>query len=131
MIGRVISVKSQNTVTVLASRVATHPLYKKTYTQSKKYLVDSRVEVKDGDIVEFISCKPVSKRKAFKINKVLGRSLKEIAEQHLKEKAQEAIAEVMPEKKTEESSAVSPQPEKEIEKKPTKKKGKSRGSTQK
>lgn len=99
MVGRVVSTKLKNTATVLVERVAMHPLYKKTYVQSKKYLVDDKLGVKIGDIVDFINCKPVSKNKRWKTTKVLGRNFAEIAEAHLKEKAQEAIAEVMPEEK--------------------------------
>jgi len=97
MTGRVISVKLQKTATVLVERIATHPLYKKTFTRTKKYLVDDLVGVKTGDIVEIIQCKPISKNKHWRVVKVLGRSLAEIAEEQMKEKAQEVIAEVMPE----------------------------------
>ena len=99
MIGRVVSAKSKGTVTVLIDRVVTHPLYEKTYKQSKKYLVDDQVGVKVGDIVDIINCKPVSKNKHWKVTKVVGRDFVEIAQEHMKEKAQEAIAEVMPEEK--------------------------------
>lgn len=99
MIGRVISTKTKNTATILVEREATHPLYKKTFSRSKKYLVDDQLGVKEGDIVEVIKSKPISKNKHWRIVKVLGKNLAEIAEQHLKEKAEEAIAEVMPEEK--------------------------------
>lgn len=97
MIGRVISTKLKNTTTVLVERTAVHPLYKKSFVRSKKYLADDEVGVKDGDIVEIIKTRPISKNKHWKIVKVLGRSLAEIAEQQMKEKAEEVIAEVMPE----------------------------------
>ena len=99
MIGRVVSTKSKNTSTVLVERTARHPLYKKTYVQTKKYLVDDQVGVKEGDVVEIINCKPVSKNKHWKIVKVVGKSLKEITEEKLKEAAEKTIAEVMPEEK--------------------------------
>lgn len=128
MIGRVISTKLKNTATILVGRIAVHPLYKKSFARSKKYLADDQVGVKDGDIVEIIKTRPISKNKHWKIVKVLGRSLAEIAEQQMKEKAEEVIAEVMPEEKIEESSVVSPQTEKqtdEKQKKPGKRKEKS------
>lgn len=118
MIGRVISTKSKNTATVLVKRMAMHPLYKKTYIRSKKYLVDDQVGVKMGDIVDIINCKPVSKNKHWMITKVLGRSFKEIAEEKLKKEAEEVISEVMPEEKIEEPKV----------KKINKKKGKTHGS---
>ncbi|MDO8619362.1 MAG: 30S ribosomal protein S17 [Candidatus Daviesbacteria bacterium] len=98
MTGRVVSVKMKNTVAVLVTGRATHPLYKKTYVRSKKYLADSNsLEVKLGDIVEMIKVRPISKNKHWKITKVVGRSLKEIAAEQLQEKGAEIISEVMPE----------------------------------
>ncbi len=102
MKGRVVSTKMKNTATVLVERTAMHPLYKKTYKQGKKYLVDTLIEVKVGDIVDFIICKPVSKNKHWRITKILGKSFAEIAESHLKKEAESIIAEVMPEAKKEE-----------------------------
>lgn len=97
MVGRVVSTKNKNTATVLVERTSKHSLYKKTYLQSKKYLVDDSLGVKIGDIVDFISCRPISKRKSFKITKVLGKNFAEIAEEQLKKGAEESIAQVMPE----------------------------------
>lgn len=102
MIGRVVSTKLKNTATVLVERVAKHPLYKKTYVQSKKYLVDDPIRVKEGDLVEIINCKPVSKNKNWRVLRVVGKDLAEIAEAKLKKAAAEVIAEVMPEEKAEE-----------------------------
>lgn len=102
MIGRVVSIKLKNTVTVLVERTAMHPLYKKTFVRSKKYLVGTTLDIKEGDVVDFINCKPISKNKHWRITKVLGRSLAEIAEEKLKKQAEEAISEVMPEERAEE-----------------------------
>lgn len=108
MVGRVTSTKMNKqslpanagkTVTVLVERVAMHPLYKKTYLQTKKYLVDAPMELKDGDVVEFITVRPISKNKHWKVAKVIGRNLAEITKEQLKAKAEEVIAEVMPEEK--------------------------------
>lgn len=103
MIGRVISTKLRNTATVLIERTSKHPLYKKTYIQSKKYLTDDPIGVKDGDIVEIINCKPVSKNKNWKIVKVVGQNFAEIVEAQQKQAAEEIIAEVMPADKLESS----------------------------
>ena len=48
MIGRVVSIKLKDTATVLVERTKTHPLYRKTYLQSKKYLVGTDMSVKEG-----------------------------------------------------------------------------------
>lgn len=114
MIGRVVSIKSARTAAILVDRIATHPLYKKTYKQSKKYLADDQIGVKLGDIVEFINCKPISKRKSFKIIKVLGKNFAELAEIELKEKAEQAISEALPA-----GRQVMPEQKKEVEKETT------------
>ena len=104
MTGRVVSTKLKNTATVLVERVAMHPLYKKTYIQSKKYLVEDSIGVKDGDIVEINKCKPVSKNKHWAITKIVGKNLAEITEAQLKKAAEEVIAKVMPEPSSAEAS---------------------------
>jgi len=117
MIGRVISTKLTHTATVLVERVAMHSLYKKTFLRSKKYLVDDPIGVKDGDIVEIIKCKPISKNKHWRLVKVVGKNLAEIVEAEQKEKAAAAIAEVMPEEKESEQVTVdSEQKEEKVEK---------------
>lgn len=101
MIGRVTSTKLQNTATVLIERVAKHPLYKKTFIRTKKYLVDDLLGVKDGDIVQIQKCRPISKNKHWRIVSVVGKNLTEIIKTEQKKTAEEAIAEVLPEKKEE------------------------------
>lgn len=97
MIGRVVSTKMNNTATVLVERLKTHPLYKKTYVQSKNYLADMGVKVALGDMVEIVKVRPISKNKHWRITKVIGKSLAEINESKLKTEAEKVIAEVMPE----------------------------------
>ncbi len=127
MIGRVVSTKLKNTATILVERMAKHPLYKKTYIQSKKYLVDDRTGVKLGDIVEFVNCKPVSKNKHWRITEILGKNFAEIAKGELKKEAESLISEVMPvspdasqggseEKASEQGTGDSAQPEETKEK---------------
>ena len=124
MIGRVVSTKMNKTVTVLVERIAMDPLYKKTYSRSKKYLVDTSLDLKDGDVVELIKIKPVSKNKHWKVLKVIGKNLKEIIEAKQKKTAEEAIAEVMPEEKTEEPKVEIKVPEAKKVVKESKKRGK-------
>ncbi len=112
MKGRVVSVKMMHSASVLIEGKKTHPLYKKSFVWSKKYLVDDPIGVKLGDIVEILKTKPVSKRKHWVITKVIGADFVALAEEHLKEKTEEAIEEIMPEEKLEEeSSVISPQTE--------------------
>lgn len=101
MIGRVVSTKMKETATVLVERVAKHPLYKKTFIRTKKYLVDTKVSVKEGDMVEIVKIRPVSRNKHWRVLKIVGKDLEAITEEKLKREAEEVIAEVMPEEKEE------------------------------
>jgi hypothetical protein len=56
-----------------------------------------------GDIVEIIKTRPISKRKHWKVTKVLGKDVVALGTQALKEEAAEAIAEVLPEELAEEA----------------------------
>lgn len=130
MIGRVVSAKMQKTVAVLVEGQKTHPLYKKTYAWSKKYLVRDDIGAKVGDVVVISPTRPISKRVHFKVSKILGADVVALGEAAMKQIEQEAIEEVMPEEKEEvnaELSAISGQSsaEKEAPKKAKTKEAKS------
>lgn len=105
MIGRVVSTKMHKGATVLVERQKTHPLYKKAFLRSKKYLADDPIGVGMGDLVEIVKVAPISKRKHFRVTKVLGKRLEEMTAEKLKEQAKGVIEEVMPEEKEENGSA--------------------------
>jgi small subunit ribosomal protein S17 len=105
----VVATKLKNTATVLVERRVVHPLYKKSFIRTKKYQVNDTIGVKDGDVVEILKIKPISKKKHWGIVKVLGKNLIEITEGHLKEQAKKTVAEVIPEKKARVVPAISPQ----------------------
>lgn len=70
--GIVTSDKADKTITVKVERRMKHPLYGKVIAKSKKYLVhDESNEYNEGDVVEIISSIPVSKRKRFKVNRLI------------------------------------------------------------
>jgi len=69
--GIVISTKLAKTATVKVDSRWTHPVYKKTITRSKKYLVQDDLGIKDGDQVVIQATRPISKKKCFKIIKVI------------------------------------------------------------
>lgn len=96
MIGRVVSTKMKNTAVVLVESRKTHALYKKSYQRTKKYSVDDLLGVKEGDIVEFIKVKPISKTKHWRISKVVGKDLVAIGTAKMNKVAKEAIEEAMP-----------------------------------
>ena len=70
--GRVVSDKMNKTVTVLVERRVKHPLYGKVVTKSAKYHAhDENNECKEGDLVEIIATRKLSKTKAWKVSKLL------------------------------------------------------------
>lgn len=124
MIGRVVSIKMTKTVAVLVEGKKTHPLYKKTYVSSKKYLADDQLGSKEGDIVVLQKIAPVSKRKHWKVVKVLGSDFVSIEQAELAEAAAEAIEEVMPAETEESVVGSEKQVASETKAKPTKEKEK-------
>ena len=76
LIGRVVSDKMDKTVTVLVERRVKHPMYDKIIVRSTKYHAhnDSN-SAKSGDLVEIQECRPMSKTKAWKINRLLEKAV--------------------------------------------------------
>jgi len=89
--GTITSAKMQKTVTVTVHRSQRHPLYKKSFRVSKKFLADTNgmEDLGVGDIVVIQECRPLSKSKHFKVTDVLKRvpRLSEIKEEATLEKA--------------------------------------------
>lgn len=70
--GVVVKIAGEKTVSVLVERKVVHPKYRKIVKRFKKYLIhDERNEVKVGDTVVAVECRPLSKRKAFRLKSVL------------------------------------------------------------
>ena len=70
--GTVTSVTMDKTVVVTVERRVQHPLYKKYIKRSKRYPVhDEQNRCKNGDLVEIVSSRPVSKTKRWAVTKVL------------------------------------------------------------
>lgn len=75
LIGRVVSDKMQQTATVLIERRAKHPVYGKVMTVSKKYHAHNEGnQAKEGDLVEIVESRPISKTKSWSISKLLEKS---------------------------------------------------------
>lgn len=82
--GIITSAKMTGTVTVTVHHRKPHPLYRKSFRVSKKFLVDpSGLELGVGDEVTIMECRPLSKRKRFKVSEILVRAERvgEIAEE--------------------------------------------------
>lgn len=68
MEGKVVSNKADKTVTVLVERRVMHPLYKKFFKRSKKYLAhDETNNCGIGDTVVIEECRPISARKTWTV----------------------------------------------------------------
>lgn len=74
-IGIVISDKMNKTVVVEIENRYSHPMYSKTLIKTKKYLAhDALEEANIGDQVLVQECRPLSKRKRWKLIKILSKS---------------------------------------------------------
>jgi len=74
-IGIVISNKMVKTIVVKIENKYSHPMYSKTLIKTKKYLAhDELQECKIGDQVLVEECRPLSKRKRWKLLKILSKS---------------------------------------------------------
>lgn len=74
-IGTVISNKMDKTIVVKVENRYPHPIYLKTMTKTKKYLVhDEMGECNIGDQVLVQECRPLSRRKRWKLRKIISKS---------------------------------------------------------
>ena len=74
-IGTVVSDKMQKTIVVQVENRYPHPIYSKTITKTKKYLVhDELEECKIGDQVLVQECRPLSRKKHWKLSKIISKS---------------------------------------------------------
>lgn len=88
--GIVTSDKRDKTITVTVTSRETHPIYRKQYTVNRKYQAhDENNEAKHGDKVRIIETRPVSKTKAFRLEKIEEKSRGSI---ELKEEAKEVTS---------------------------------------
>lgn len=70
--GTITSAKMTGTVTVTVHRSVFHPKYKKRFRSSAKFLADSNgMDLGVGDIVVITECRPLSKRKCFKVTEMV------------------------------------------------------------
>jgi len=74
LIGIVSSDKADKTIVIRVVTPKTHPLYKKQYTTTKKFIAhDEKNEAHLGDKVSIVETRPISKRKRFMLKKVIER----------------------------------------------------------
>lgn len=71
--GRVVSAGNDKTISVLVSNRKVHPVYKKSYSISKKYAVhDEANKAKMDDLVTIEETKPISKTKRWALKEITG-----------------------------------------------------------
>ncbi|AYB50425.1 30S ribosomal protein S17 [Ralstonia solanacearum] len=72
LVGRVVSNKMDKTVTVLVENRVKHPLYGKYVVRSKKYHAhDEANQYNEGDRVEIVESRPISRTKAWGVSRLL------------------------------------------------------------
>ena len=74
-VGIVISNKMQKTIVIKVENRYPHPMYAKTLIKTKKYLAHDELEKCNiGDEVLVQECRPLSKRKRWKLVEILSKS---------------------------------------------------------
>lgn len=70
--GTVVSNKMNKSIVVKVDREVIHPKYKVKYKKSKKFMAhDEKNTCQIGDIVEIIECRPLSRRKRWRLLKII------------------------------------------------------------
>jgi small subunit ribosomal protein S17 len=94
--GVVASKKTDKTIVVTEHVRLTHPLYRKQYTVTKRFMAhDENKEAQEGDKVIIVETRPISARKHFKLERVVEKAgVKHVeAEPAAKKVAEEAAEE--------------------------------------
>ena len=73
--GTVIKKAGDKTATILVERRIVHPKYHKIVKRFKKYLIhDENNSLNIGDFVAAVSCRPLSKKKSFRLKEVISKA---------------------------------------------------------
>lgn len=74
--GKVVSTKMDKSIRVRIERLVPHPVYGKYVRKSSTILAhDENNETREGDIVVVKSCRPLSKKKVWTLDRVLERAV--------------------------------------------------------
>jgi small subunit ribosomal protein S17 len=107
--GTVSSNKGDKTIIVTVAMRKTHPLYKKQYTFSKKFMAhDETNDAGVGDKVVISETRPLSARKRFKLDTILERA----AIRHIEEEAPAEVPETVTVEKPKKPAVKKPKVEK-------------------
>jgi small subunit ribosomal protein S17 len=114
--GVVSSKKTDKTIVVTEHVRLTHPLYRKQYTVTKKFMAhDEKNEAKEGDKVIIGETRPLSARKHHKLLKVVEKAGVQHVEAEMPAEVA-AVVEKAPKEKVEKTPAKHETPAKEDEK---------------
>ena len=117
LVGVVASSKPDKTIIVSVATRKTHPIYRKQFTFTKKFMAhDEKNDANEGDKVLITETRPLSARKRFALEKVIERA----PIRHI-ETTDETVAEVAGQKPKAEKPEVTEKPAEPAEKKPAKK----------
>ncbi len=76
LVGKVVSDKTDKTITVLVETYGKDKLYGKRVKSSKKYAAhDEKNEAKMGDKVRIMETRPISKSKSFRLVEILEKAI--------------------------------------------------------
>ena len=72
VVGKVVSSSMDKTISVLVERQVEHPLYRKFVRKSSKIFAhDEQNSCSDGDIVSIEECRPLSKKKSWRLQEII------------------------------------------------------------
>lgn len=75
LVGTVSSASPDKTIVISVNTRKTHPIYKKQYTVTSKFMAhDEENACKVGDRVSIVETRPISARKRFKLDKIIERA---------------------------------------------------------
>lgn len=73
--GRVVSNRMDKTITVAVDRKVKHAIYGKYITKTTKYMAhDENNDANEGDRVQIMSTRPLSKRKSWRLVEIIERA---------------------------------------------------------
>jgi small subunit ribosomal protein S17 len=91
--GVVISARMKKTVVVQMERLVQHPRYKKYIMMRTRVKARDEMGVREGDVVEIVPTRPISKEVRWRVLRIVGRRLAPDAPVELPRKEPVAVAE--------------------------------------
>jgi len=78
LVGRVVSNKMDKTIAVVIERLVRHETYGKYLRRSTKLLAhDEKNEAREGDTVSITPCRPLSRRKSWRLVAIVERAVQQ------------------------------------------------------